>query len=252
MSFKSQRERREAAKRAAAAEAVKHVEEGFVVGLGSGSTAAYAIEGIGRRIREEGIRVLGIPTSYQAYLLALKHGIPLTTLDQNVNVNLTIDGADQADRNLNLIKGYGGALLREKVVASASKEVVIVIDETKIADKLGVGRLVPIEVLPFAFSYVLKRVKELGGRPKVREGKGKVGPMISDNGNFLVDVDFGAIDRPDELDTRLRAIPGVVETGLFINLAHVAYVGKFDGSVERIERNVNLRPRPYSKQAGVA
>jgi len=226
---------REGAKKRAALEAVKHVREGFVVGLGSGTTVAYVIQEIGERIRREGLRVLGVPTSHQALMLAVSCGIPLTTLDERSKLDLAIDGADQVDGELNLIKGMGGALMREKIVASAAKRFVVVVDETKLAEKLGINQPIPLEVLPFALSTVVARVEELGGKPVLREGKRKVGPVVTDNGNFILDVEFGSVDALDKLDVAVKLIPGVLETGLFLGMADVVYLGKQDGVV-RLER----------------
>ena len=221
-------------KKNAALEAVKHVKNGFIVGLGSGSTAAYAIEEIGNRIRREGLHVFGVPTSYQALMLAVKYGILITTLEEHPMLDLTIDGADQIDDELNLIKGMGGALAREKIVAFASKKLVIVADETKKVKILGEnGHPVPIEVLPVAAPIVMRKMKEAGGKPILREGTKKVGPVITDNGNVIVDVDFGLIRKPKELERKLRDIPGVVETGLFVKMANMVYVGKRSG-VEKL------------------
>ncbi|MBS7624146.1 MAG: ribose 5-phosphate isomerase A [Candidatus Bathyarchaeia archaeon] len=214
----------EDAKRRAAVEAVKNIRDNFIIGLGSGSTAAYAIEEIGRRIREEGLRVLGIPTSYQSLLLAAKFGVPTTTLYEHPIVDLTIDGADQIDSNLNLIKGGGGALTREKIIAAASKCLIIVADERKLTDRLGRGQLLPVEVLPFAKPFVEAKIREIGGKPHLREDRRSV-PFITENGNFILDVDFGVIDEPLDLERRLKMIPGVVETGLFIGMTHLAYIG---------------------------
>jgi len=216
---------RESAKRRAALEAVKHVEDGFVLGLGSGSTAAYAIREIGKKIREESLTVLGVPTSYQAFLLAVECGIPITTLNEHPKLDLDIDGADQLDGDLNLIKGGGGALTREKVVAAAAKELIIVADETKLTGNLGRNQPLPVEVLPFALPLVSLDITAIGGKPVLREKADRSGPYITDNGNFILDVDFGAIDNPSMLESRLKAFPGVVETGLFIGMAHLAYVG---------------------------
>jgi ribose 5-phosphate isomerase A len=226
----------EEAKRNAALEAVKHVEDGFIVGLGSGSTAAYAIEALGERIRRERLSVLGVPTSYQAFLLAVKHGIAVTTLEEHPTINLTIDGADQIDANLNLIKGMGGALTREKIVASASKQNIIIADESKKVKVLGEnGHPVPVEVLPFAISLAKRKIEEIGGKPVLREGKGKVGPVITDNGNVIMDAVFGLVEKPAALEERLKMVPGVVETGLFVGLADMAYVGT-SSTVEKIVR----------------
>jgi len=226
---------REEAKRKVALEAVKHVKDNFIVGLGSGSTAAYVIQEIGEKIRHEGLRILGVPTSHQAMMVAVHYGVPLTTLDEHPEPDLAIDGADQVDRGLNLIKGGGGALMREKIVASAAKQFVVVADEKKLVERLGTNHPVPVEVLPFALPTVVAKVRELGGKPVLREGKGKVGPVVTDNGNFVVDVDFGPIDALKELDLQLKSIPGVIETGLFVGMADVVYLGKPDG-VEKLLR----------------
>ena len=224
----------EAAKRKAALEAVKHVEDGFVVGLGSGSTAAYAIEALGERIKREHLSVLGVPTSYQAFLLAVKNGIAVTTLEEHGVVDVTIDGADQIDPKLNLVKGMGAALAREKIVASASKQNIIIADESKKVKALGEnGHPVPVEVLPFAIAVVKHRIEAVGGSAVLREGKGKVGPVITDNGNVVIDAVFGVIRSAAELELKLKMIPGVVETGLFIGLASTAYIGTPSG-VEKI------------------
>ncbi|MDH5419273.1 MAG: ribose-5-phosphate isomerase RpiA, partial [Candidatus Bathyarchaeota archaeon] len=220
---------REEARKRAALEAVKHVQDGFIVGLGSGSTAAYVIQEIGEKIRLEGLRISGVPTSHQAMMLAVHCGVPLTTLNEHPQLDLAIDGADQIDRDLNLIKGGGGALTREKIVASAANLFVIVADETKTVEKLGTNHTIPIEVLPFALPTVMVKLRELKGKPVLREGGGKVGPSVTDNGNFVVDVDFGPVDDVKKLDLQLKLIPGVIETGLFVGMADVVYLGKPDG-----------------------
>ncbi len=226
----------EEAKKKAALEAVKHVKKGFVVGLGSGSTAAHAIEAIGERVRLEDLDVMGVPTSYQAFWLAVKSGIPVTTLDEKTVIDVTIDGADQIDPELSLIKGMGAALAREKIVASASRKNIIIADESKRVKVLGEGEHpVPIEVLPFACSVVKRRIEAVGGKPVLREGKGKLGPVITDNGNMIIDAVFGKIPDAALLENRLKMIPGVVETGLFVGLADIAYVGTVSG-VEKSER----------------
>jgi ribose 5-phosphate isomerase A len=225
----------EASKKNAAYAAVQHVKDGFVVGLGSGSTAAYAIEALGDRIKRERISVLGVPTSYQAFLLAVKHGITVTTLEEHGVIDVTIDGADQLDPQLNLIKGMGAALGREKIVASVSKQNIIVADESKKVKVLGEnGHPVPIEVLPFAIAAVKGKIEAFGGKAVLREGKGKLGPVITDNGNAVIDAVFGAISNAAKLEKKLKMIPGVVETGLFLGLTDTAYVGK-TSAVEKIK-----------------
>jgi ribose 5-phosphate isomerase A len=223
-------------KKKAALEAVKKVKDGFIVGLGSGSTAAFAIEALGERTKRESLNILGVPTSYQAFLLAVKHGIAVTTLEEHPEINVTIDGADQIDAELNLIKGMGAALAREKIVASASKQNIIIADESKKVKILGENdHPVPIEVLPFAISVVRRRIAAMDGKPILREGKGKVGPVITDNGNAIIDASFGPIDNVAELEKRLKMIPGVVESGLFVGLSDLVYLGT-PSDVEKIER----------------
>lgn len=220
----------EEAKRRAALEAVKEISDGFIVGLGSGSTAVYAIQALGEALRSGSLRdVQGVPTSYQAASVALESGLPLTTLDENPRLDVAIDGADQVDGSLNLIKGGGGALLREKVVASAADRYVVVVDEGKLTENLGLGQVVPLEVLPFASALVLTKVRGRARSARLRVGSGKVGPVVTENGNFLVDADFGPIRDAGELEAWLRAIPGVVETGLFLRLADRVYVGTREG-----------------------
>ncbi len=225
----------EDAKRRAALEAVKHVRNGQVIGLGSGSTAAYAIQEIGKLIRRRKWRILGVPTSHQAFLLSVECGIQVTTLEEHSNLDVTIDGADQIDPDLNMIKGMGGALAREKVVASASKQLVIIADETKLVKKLGTNHPVPVEVLPSASVIVVSKIHRLGGKPVLRLGTGKVGPVVTDNGNFILDVLMKKTENLEELDLKIKSIPGVVETGLFIGLADVVYVGT-KNSVKRFEK----------------
>ena len=219
----------------AAVNAVKHVEEGFIVGLGSGTTIAYAFQELGKRIREKKLQIHGVPTSYQAFLLAVQHNIPITTLDEHPQLDVTIDGADQVDEELNMIKGMGGALTREKIVASASRLNVIVVDEKKLTKKLGVNQPVPVEILPFALSTVTVNLSKLGGNPVLREAEKKLGPLVTDNGNFILDVHFGPIDNPMDLNRKLKVISGVVETGLFIGMANIVYVGGKE-AVRKLEK----------------
>ncbi|MEM0216107.1 MAG: ribose 5-phosphate isomerase A [Candidatus Bathyarchaeia archaeon] len=220
----------EEAKRKAAREAVRQIEDGQVIGLGSGSTVAYAAEELGERIKTEKIRVKVVPTSYQALMLAINNGIPVTSLDENPRLSLAIDGVDQIDCHLNMIKGMGGALTREKIVASASERLLIVADWRKRVKTLGENNHpVPIEVLPFALKPVTLKIIELGGKPIIREGGGKVGPVVTDNGNFIIDAYFGLISDPESLERKLKSIPGVIETGLFIDMAETVYIGEADG-----------------------
>jgi ribose 5-phosphate isomerase A len=226
----------EAAKRAAALEAVKHVRDGQVLGLGSGSTVVYSFREIARRIREEKLRVIGVPTSSRTASLATELGIPLTTLDEHPRLDLAVDGTDQVDMALNLIKGMGGALTREKIVDSVADQLIIVADETKLTRRLGLNQSVPVEVLPFAVTTVLDRLSRLGARAAIRCTKGGE-RTLTDNGNHIIDADLGPIDNPEALNVRLRMIPGVIETGLFLGMTDIAYIGLKNGTVEKLEKS---------------
>ena len=225
----------EDAKKRAALEAVKHVKNGYVIGLGSGTTASHAIREIGKIMLQRHWDILGVPTSNQAFLLATEFNIPITSLDEHPRLDLTIDGVDQIDPDLNMIKGMGGALTREKIVASASKQNIIIADETKLVNKLGTNHPVPVEVLPFALGSATLKIKRFGMRPILRTGTGKVGPIVTDNGNFIIDLWGKPIDNPRQLDTKLRSIPGIVETGLFLGIADIVYAGT-KTTVEKIQR----------------
>lgn len=225
----------EDSKRRAALEAVKHVRNNYVVGLGSGTTASHAIREIGRIISQKQWSILGVPTSHQAFLLAAEVNIPTTTLSEHPQLDLTIDGVDQVDSDLNMIKGMGGALTREKIVASASKQNIIIADETKLVKKLGTNHPVPAEVLPFALGSATLKIRKLGMKPIIRTGTGKVGPTVTDNGNFILDLWGESLINPSQLDAKLKSIPGIIETGLFLGIADIVYVGTKIG-VEKIER----------------
>jgi ribose 5-phosphate isomerase A len=224
------------AKQNAALAAVKHVKDGFIVGLGSGSTAAFAIEALGEQIKNQNLHIMGIPTSSQAFQLAVENKIRITTLDEHPVIDVTIDGADQLTPELYLIKGGGAALAREKIVAASSELNVIIADPPKKVKLLGANnQFVPIEVLPFALALVKQRIVSLGGKPVVREVNGKLGPVITDNGNAVVDCYFGEIVDPAALAVKVKMIPGVVETGFFIGLTDIVYIGT-SGAVEKIEK----------------
>jgi len=211
------------------------VKDGYLVGLGSGRTMALAVEALARRVMGEGLRVRVVPTSYQIEMLAVERGLPLAGLDAPPDI--AIDGADQVEEGtLDMIKGGGGALMREKVVDSFAKELVVVVDEEKLTPRLGRGQAVPVEILNFGYRATLRRIAGLGGRPVLRQGSGKLGPVVTDNGNFIADVDFGGICDARGLDDRLKRLPGVLETGLFLGLASAVYVGAKDGSVRLLKR----------------
>lgn len=203
----------EQAKRAAGYRAADMIEEGMVVGLGTGSTVYFTIERLAERIRG-GLRITGIPTSFQTGIRAREARIPLTTLDDNPAIDIAVDGADEVDLQLRLIKGRGAAHLREKCVAAAAKHLIIVVDEQKIVKKLG-AVAVPVEVFPFAIMPVLAELRRIGGVPVIRDAIRKDGPVITDNGNFIVDCRFLDLKNPEKLEAEIAAIPGVVESGLF-------------------------------------
>jgi ribose 5-phosphate isomerase A len=211
-------------------QAAQIVKDNMVVGLGTGSTTAYAIKELGRRVAG-GLKMLGVPTSYQSAFLAAENGIPLTTLDEHPVLDIDIDGADQV-ANCIAIKGGGAAHTREKIVAKSAKKFVVVADESKMSTVLN--HVVPLEVIPFARKLVEKEVSELGGKTDVRMGVSKDGPVISDNGNFILDADFGEIHDPLSLDIALSQCTGIVEHGIFMNV-DVVYIGKKDGTVEIVE-----------------
>lgn len=203
---------REASKRNAGYAAAGMVEDGMVVGLGTGSTAAYAMERLAVRIRD-GLRVQGVPTSFQTEMLARNLGIPLATLDDHPELDMAIDGADQIDDHFRLIKGRGAAMTREKCVAAAAGELVIVAEESKRVEVLDAP--VPVEVIPFALRPVVLAVRSIGADPAVRQGVRKDGPVITDNGNFVVDCSFGRIREPEQTEAILSLMPGVLSCGLF-------------------------------------
>jgi len=229
----------EAAKKQAALASAKHVESGQIIGLGSGSTAVHFIREVGRKLKTGKLSdILAVPTSYQASIDAVREGIKLTTLDEYPELDLAVDGADQLDAKLNVIKGGGAALLREKIIAASAKYYIIIADERKLAGTLGEGRTIPIEVLPFAIEPVTRRLTKMGGITKLRVGSGKLGPVVTDNGHFVVDAGFGEIRDPVVLDLELKKIPGVLETGLFLGYTDIAYIGTENG-VKILEKKVS-------------
>lgn len=222
----------EAEKQLAARAAIAYVNDGDVVGLGTGSTATYAIQFLAERVRA-GLKIRGIPTSVRSRDLAASLGIPLTTLEECSEIDIDIDGADEVDSSLNLIKGGGGALLREKVIASAAKKFLIIADSAKHVAALGKFPL-PVEVIPFAEPILKKRIAALGA--KVRPRTYAYGnPFKTDEGHHILDCQFERIPDPSALDRALKAMPGVVEHGLFIGMANLALIGK-QQEVEELKR----------------
>ncbi len=215
-------------KKAAGSAAADLVKDGMVVGLGTGSTTAYTIAELGRRVHE-GLDIIAVVTSYQSEMLAIDAGITLTSLAEHPVLDIAIDGADLIDASLNVIKGGGAAHTREKIVSCSAESFVIVADASKVSDKMD--HYVPLEVLPYARELVSKQVRDLGGDPQLRLASRKDGPVISDNGNFIIDAELGVIENPEAMSATLSQLTGVVEHGIFTNVDSV-YIGKKDGTVE--------------------
>ena len=230
--------RRDALKRAAAEAAVELVQDGMVVGLGTGSTATFAVEALARRHRE-GLRFVGIPTSERTAAQAKAENIPLTSFAEHRQIDLTIDGADEVERDtLNLIKGLGGALLHEKIVAAASRRLAIVVDGFKLVDQLGACTPVPVEVVAFGLEATQAALELLGAKARVRLSATDE-PFVTDSGNRILDCSFGPITDPATLEEQIRRVVGVVESGLFIGRANVVFIADATG-VHRLE---NTRDR---------
>jgi ribose 5-phosphate isomerase A len=208
--------------------ALELIRDGNTVGLGSGRAANAFVEALGKRV-QGGLRIRGVPTSQATADLATRFGIPLIALGEDVTIDVTVDGADEVDPQLDLIKGYGGALVREKIVAAASRRLVILVGTEKLVPVLGSRGILPVEVLPFAAGYCHRRLRGMGFRPTLRTQNDQ--PYITDNGNHILNVGIPTIAKPAELDTQILAIPGVVGDGLFIGMAHVILIQ--DG--ERVE-----------------
>lgn len=207
--------------------AASRVQSGSIVGLGTGSTTAFAIQFLGERLKSGELKdIKGIPTSFQASVLAKQYGIPLTTLDEIDTIHIAIDGADEVDPHKNLIKGGGAAHTREKIVDSLAEQFIVVVDSSKLVDRLGSTFPLPLEVLPLAISPVTQAVEKLGGVPELRMAIKKDGPVITDQGNMIIDVKFEGIDNPAEMEKILNNIPGVLDNGLFVNVADIILIGE--------------------------
>lgn len=207
--------------------AAELINDGDVVGLGTGSTTHFFIERLGQRILEENIKIMGVPTSYQSFLLAKDSGILITTLEEN-DIDIAVDGADEIDDNLNLIKGGGAAHTLEKIVDSAAKRFIVIADESKYVGRLGKFP-VPLEVIPEACRTAGEHVNEYNGKPALRMAVKKDGPVITDNGNFILDVQFQTIEKPAYLEKELNNIPGVVENGIFAGIVDEVIIGTSEG-----------------------
>lgn len=213
-------------KKLAAERAVQFVEDGMIVGLGTGSTAEFAVRKLGAMVKD-GFRIQAVPTSMKSKKLASEFAIPIIELDETIEIDVTIDGADEVDSHLNLIKGGGGALTREKIVAYHTKKEIIAVDETKIVKGLGADFPVPVEVTKFGWAATKKSLVDLGCTAELRTIVDE--KFITDNGNYIIDCDFGRIAQPEVLEKDINAIPGVVENGLFINLVDLVIVASRQG-----------------------
>lgn len=216
-------------KKAAARAAAKLVEDGMVVGLGTGSTAACFVSALADRIAEDRLRIVGIPTSSRTAALARSLKIPLSTFAAHAQIDFTVDGADEVERGtLYLIKGHGGALLREKIVAAASKHMAIVVDETKLVDRLGSLFSVPVEVVKFGWQATQQKLQALSANPSLRLGANKK-IYVTDGGNYIMDCAFGPMEKPKEVAHHLDHVVGAVEHGLFLGFAREVFVGGREG-----------------------
>jgi len=223
-------------KELAARKAVEYIGDGMVVGLGTGSTAEFAIRALGERIKAEGLEIQCVPTSEASAALGEQVGLDIQSFEDNPVIDLTIDGADEVDPDLNLIKGLGGALLREKIVAAASTREIIIIDPGKLVDRLGTRAPLPVEVIPFAWGLARMRLMDVAQRAELRRANdGEL--YVTDNGNLILDCHFpDGIGDAAALDRRIDEIPGVVENGLFVDLTDIVVVGLNDGQCRLMER----------------
>jgi ribose 5-phosphate isomerase A len=225
---------RDELKRAAAQRALDFVKDGMILGLGTGSTAFFVIEGLGKRVAQ-GFKVVGIPTSERTAAQARSLNIPISSLAARPSIDLTIDGADEVEREtLNLIKGLGGALLREKIVAAASHQLIIVVDQEKLVGRLGDHTPVPVEVVQFGWQATAAALTRLGAKPKLRDATADH-PFITDSGNYILDCSFGRIEDPPRLEQQIGMTVGVVESGLFVDRTTAVVVAS-EGGVEILTR----------------
>lgn len=215
-------------KKMAGEKAVEYVEDGMILGLGTGSTVEYTLRKLGELVKD-GLKIKGIPTSMHTGKIAKECNIPLTTLEENPEIDLTIDGADEVDSELNLIKGGGGALTREKIIAYHSKKEIIVIDETKIVKALGAAFPLPVEVVKYGWTSTKKTLEEFGCTAELRKIIND--PYLTDNSNYILDCGFERIEEPEQIEKDINNIPGVVENGLFIGLVDEIIVGSKQGIV---------------------
>jgi ribose 5-phosphate isomerase A len=219
---------RDELKKRAAERAVEFVKDGQLIGLGTGSTTLFALQALGKKVRE-GMKIVGVPTSKHTETIAREFGIPLTDLNQVEKLDIVIDGADEVDNDFNMIKGGGGALTREKLVAISANLKINVVDQNKLVTRLGKGFAVPVEVLPFAWSLSARFLKKLNCEPKLREKDGRV--FATDNDNYILDCKFNEIEDVASLEKSMKLVPGVLECGLFVGICDVIIIG-FDDQAE--------------------
>lgn len=216
-------------KKMVAYKAAEQIKDGQVVGLGTGSTARYFIEKVGMRIRKEELDILAVPTSYQSLFLARDWEIPITSIMEH-DVDVAVDGADEVDKDFNLLKGGGAAHTQEKIIDYSASEFIVIVDDSKLTDKLD--KPVPVEVIPTSSRLVCEELNSMGAEVKIRISDAKDGPLITDNGNFIIDADFGPIEDPINLEYEINNIPGVLENGIFSRGVDRVMVGTKDGIIE--------------------
>lgn len=226
-----------AAKLAVAKHVVSLIESGMTLGLGTGSTAALAIEELGIRIKQEALDVRAVPTSFASERLAESYGIPLSTLQSSPELDLAFDGADEVNPDMILIKGRGAAHTREKIVAAQSRRFVVLVDESKMVTKLGSKMPLPVEIVPMAITPVMRVLRDMGADPVLRMGLRKDGPVVSDQGFWILDARFDEITDPEGVNRVLLNTPGVLDHGLFISMATDILIGKSDGTVKVLTGN---------------
>jgi ribose 5-phosphate isomerase A len=219
---------RDELKKRAAERAVEFVKDGHSVGLGTGSTTLFALQALAKKVRE-GLNIVGVPTSKHTETIAREFGIPLTDLNQIEKLDVVLDGADEIDSDFNMIKGGGGALTREKLVAISARLRINIVDEEKLVSRLGKSFAVPVEVLPFAWSVSARLLRELNCEPKLREQEGRI--FGTDNDNYIVDCKFDGVEDIAQLEKQMKLVPGVLECGLFVGICDVLIVG-FDNRAE--------------------
>ena len=224
-------------KKAVAQSAVDQIQNGMILGLGSGSTAALMIEALAMKIKSGEIKdVVGVTTSFQGEVLASELGIPLKSLSSVSEIDLAIDGADEVDPRFQLIKGGGACHVQEKLVAALARKFIVVVDSTKLVDKLNLDFKLPVEVIPSAWKQVQKTLKTFGGKGELRMAKKKAGPIVTDQGNLILDLTFiNGIDKPEFLENQINNIPGVLENGLFVNMTDEVLVGKVENDEVGVE-----------------